>query len=299
MNGPGTTQRRLFLAAAAAAALAAGLGYYVLFRWSDQSLERSLAYPGLGSVPSLVHMLAISWLAFALLGQARAWLVSALLLLLALAAEVSFGFYDPHDLQASVLGWLLASLTAGYCLRRATQRTFVAGTSTVAAGLLLLSGLLVSGSYCGLGCDPGQSSANARPVYLSYQALRGALSVDAPRPLGEIQRVYIYQSAVFLNRRNEGIHVLDNTDPRNPVNLAFITLPGNTELSIRGSFLYADSYVDLVTIDISDPNNVREVDRELDIFPYDEYQNIPDDIYFDYDTVDPSRGVVVAYERID
>ena len=69
-------------------------------------------------------------------------------------------------------------------------------------------------------------------------------------------------------------------------------------MSIRSNYLYADSYTDLVTIDISDPQNVMEVDRDIDIFPYDAYQNIPDDVYFGYDDIDELRGVVVSYERI-
>jgi len=148
------------------------------------------------------------------------------------------------------------------------------------------------------GCSGCYDTPNAKPVYLSYDDLRTGISVGEPVPLTDIQRVYVYQSTVFLNNKNRGLHVIDNSDPSNPTNVAFITIPGNTEISIRDNALYADSYVDLVTLKIDDPNNIVEQDREIDIFPYNAYQNIPDNIYFGYDGIDENKGVIVSYESI-
>ena len=206
-----------------------------------------------------------------------------------------FGVFDRLDLLAAVTGFILGVASSRFYLRDTSSTAFRTGASAATAALFLASTALTTGSHCGFGCVVDDS--NARPVYLSYDALRSAVAVKAARPLEDIKRVYVYQSAIFLNRRNEGLHVLDNTDPANPVNVAFIEIPGNTEVSIRGNFLYADSYIDLVTLDISDPQNVREVSRQQDIFPYNEYQNVPIDVYFDYDAVDPARGVVVDYVR--
>ena len=287
------------LIGAAGVALMLGGLYYVVFRgW----LPAAIPDPSYGTFPAFVHMLALSWLSIALLGQRRGTALSVILLLASAMSEWLFGIYDRNDILMSVAGCALGVASGSYWLRNVRVRIFAAGTSMISGALLLFSAALTTGSYCTscLGNDFG----NADPVYLSYQELRSSVAVEDPLELGEIKRVYVYQSAVFpnrravfLNRENEGIHVLDNSNPRNPVNIAFISIPGNTEISIRDDFLYADSYVDLVTLDISDPANVREVDREIDIFPYDEYQNIPVDIYFDYDAVDQSRGVVVSYVR--
>jgi hypothetical protein len=62
--------------------------------------------------------------------------------------------------------------------------------------------------------------------------------------------------------------VIDNTDPSNPVKLSFITIPGNYDLAIKNNILYADSYIDLVLLDISNPNQVKEVHRMEDLFAY-------------------------------
>jgi len=57
--------------------------------------------------------------------------------------------------------------------------------------------------------------------------------------------------------------------------------------------LYADSYIDLVTIDLGRADYLV-VDRQEAIFPYDPYQNAPEDI--DFLSVDESLGVVIGHE---
>jgi len=133
------------------------------------------------------------------------------------------------------------------------------------------------------------------PIYMSYGDLRSAVEVQAARPLDRLGRLYIYGDYLFLNERNEGIHVIDNHDPTQPVNIAFIRIPGNQEINIREGYLYADSYIDLVTLDLSDPMNVREVNRHQDVFPYDAFQNIPYNISFRSAVLESERGVVVSY----
>jgi len=65
--------------------------------------------------------------------------------------------------------------------------------------------------------------------------------------------------------------------------------------AIRDNALYADSYIDLVTLDISDMDNIYEVSRVEDVFPYNSRQNIPDNVRLS-GNIDRSRGVVVGYQ---
>lgn len=279
------------LALAALAALLTGLIYYLLWRIFPQFYTDYTA----GSFPSLIHALSLTWLSFALCGKRRGLILSSLVLILSLAAEQSIGFASTLDILMLMAGYAFGTATAISYL----QDKPAGQVNTAVAGALLvsLSSVFIAGSvgclYCGI------DSTNARPVYMDYQTLRRAVNVSTPRPLTDTSRVYVYQSFVFLNNKNNGIHVIDNSDPTAPDNVAFIEIPGNTELSIRDNYLYADSYVDLVTLDISDPQNVAVVDRVEQIFPYDAYQNIPQDIYFGYDQVDETRGVVVSYVRQD
>jgi hypothetical protein len=64
-----------------------------------------------------------------------------------------------------------------------------------------------------------------------------------------------------------GIHVIDNTNPAQADRIGFITVNGCSQLSIKGKYLYTNSLADLVTLDISNPAQVREVHRVPNAFP--------------------------------
>lgn len=160
---------------------------------------------------------------------------------------------------------------------------------------ILLVLLVVSQASC-FGWDGGDDGCCPRhtPIYMDYDTLRSSVQVVAPEPVESLNRLYLYDSYIFLVERNRGFHVLDNSDATQPVNVAFVEVPGNTEISIRDGYVYVDSYVDLVTLDARDPTQIVEVDREHGIFPWDPYQNIDSDSVYFYDA-DPAHGVVIGY----
>ena len=50
----------------------------------------------------------------------------------------------------------------------------------------------------------------------------------------------------------EGVHIVDNSDPSNPTNLSFLSIPGNLDISIIDDYLYVDMFSSLAVFDISD-----------------------------------------------
>jgi hypothetical protein len=77
-----------------------------------------------------------------------------------------------------------------------------------------------------------------------------------PQPMKATGKLYLYGKYIFLNEIDKGIHIIDNSDPKSPRNISFINIPGNVDLAVKNGYLYADSYADLVVLDISDPTNV-------------------------------------------
>jgi hypothetical protein len=65
--------------------------------------------------------------------------------------------------------------------------------------------------------------------------------------------------------------VIDNSNPSNPVFVSFIKIPGNGDMSIRNNVLYADSYTDLVALDISDPADAKEISRVENVFRFGQF----------------------------
>lgn len=81
-------------------------------------------------------------------------------------------------------------------------------------------------------------------------------------------KIYFKDNYVFVTKRYEGVHVIDNNDPLNPRNIAFITIPGCQDLAIKKGYLYADNSTDLVAIDVSGlPNTIKEVSRVKSVLP--------------------------------
>ncbi len=107
------------------------------------------------------------------------------------------------------------------------------------------------------------------PVYLEMKDVR-AKSV-APISAQEIEdpgKIYIYKDYLLINEPSKGIHIFDNKNPANPINLSFIPIEGNVDLAINSNILYADNYVDLLAFDISNIQNIRLVKRVEDVFTH-------------------------------
>lgn len=132
------------------------------------------------------------------------------------------------------------------------------------------------------------------PIYLSFEDLRSAVKTTAATDLENPGKIYFKDGYIFVNEELKGIHIIDNRNPRSPQNLKFIEIPGNVDIAVKNNILYADSYTDLVAIDISDISNPKEVNRVEDVFPY----MTPPPANPDYRvaTVDQEKGVVIDWE---
>lgn len=132
------------------------------------------------------------------------------------------------------------------------------------------------------------------PVYLPYGDLREAVTEVQNVDLKNPGKIYFKDSYIFIVEELKGIHVFDNTIPASPVKKAFVKVPGVVDISMAGYILYADSYVDLVVIDVEDINNIHEVGRVKDILPY-TVPPVPDTKY-PSGYVDIYKGVVIDWE---
>jgi hypothetical protein len=99
-----------------------------------------------------------------------------------------------------------------------------------------------------------------KPVFSDDSSL---LSVKAlgPQPVKYPAKIYVKDNLIFQNDLGYGIHVIDNRDPSSASRVGFLQLRGNSEMSIKGNYLYANSFTDLVVIDITNWQNPIEVKR--------------------------------------
>jgi hypothetical protein len=123
-------------------------------------------------------------------------------------------------------------------------------------------------------CTTKMTYVKYEPVYKTLAEIRQPVTMESPRPLKNPGKIYLYHSYLLINEQLEGIHIIDNSNPSSPANVAFLKIEGNLDMAIKGNMLYADNYIDLVTIDLSNPMQATLVDRDMNVFPnYGEDQN--------------------------
>lgn len=105
-----------------------------------------------------------------------------------------------------------------------------------------------------------------KPVYGDEPAAKGILYSSSPRPVTNPGNIYAFRNYFFQVESGYGIHVFDNTNPASASRIGFITVKGCSELSVRNDKLYTNSYDDLVVLDFSDLNNVKEFSRLKSVF---------------------------------
>ena len=131
------------------------------------------------------------------------------------------------------------------------------------------------------------------PVYMTDEAVRAAVTSSDPEEISGAGKIHLKSGFIYLVDPHMGIHVIDNRDLSNPRNAGFIVAPGVVDIASSENFLYADSYRDLVTIDISDPLQIHEVSRVENVFP----QVLPPtNNDFPISVIDEDKGVVVGWE---
>jgi len=130
------------------------------------------------------------------------------------------------------------------------------------------------------------------PVYKSLTAIRAEMKSAAPRQMENTGKIYVFGKYIFLNEVQKGIHIIDNNNPAAPKNIGFVSIPGNVDLAVKDNYLYADSYSDIVVLDIANPAQVQPVkfiDNVLKDYGY----------YWANETDPDSVEVLVGYESRD
>lgn len=145
----------------------------------------------------------------------------------------------------------------------------------------------------------------AVPVTQDLADFRASVAIESAQSIRQAGKIYTYEDYIFVNDKLQGIHIIDNSNPQNPVKIKYLKIPANEDIAIRNNILYADSGVDLVVFDISNMQSISLINRAEDVFPA-YHDVVPEGADFiDYSSYDPSTEVIVDFnietrrERID
>jgi hypothetical protein len=157
---------------------------------------------------------------------------------------------------------------------------------------LLVCILIVFVSSCESDDSLQEQAKFAVPTLKSLAEIRSNVSVSAARETNSDGKIYVAAKYLFYIAKEQGVHVYDNTNPSAPVNIAFINLEGVHDISVKGDYLFADNFVDLLVFDISNIQNiilVRTVPNSIGFSPA-----YPDDAeFYDY-TVNPTGDQIIT-----
>ncbi|MEE9373802.1 MAG: hypothetical protein V3V00_12185 [Saprospiraceae bacterium] len=134
-------------------------------------------------------------------------------------------------------------------------------------------------------CDETRTFVQYNPIYVNYEDIRVDIFTDAPRNLEIPGKLYVYENYLFINEQNKGVHIYDNSNPASPSNIGYIAIPGNVDIAIKDGYMYADNYMDLLTINIENPKEAQMVCRDEDV-----YNNF---------RFHEGRGVLVGYSETE
>jgi hypothetical protein len=148
--------------------------------------------------------------------------------------------------------------------------------------------LLLTSFGCEDNYEIEQKYSYFEPVYTTTAEIRASVGLTPPQAIKEAGKIYIKDNWLFVNEVGKGIHIIDNTNPANPIIQGFLTIPGNYDLAVKGNILYADSYIDLLAIDITDKANIKIAKRLEGIFSV--YNRMGSGI-------DPVKGIITSWEQ--
>lgn len=130
------------------------------------------------------------------------------------------------------------------------------------------------------------------PVYEVDLAI-GKTEVQAIKATGKI---ISYNHYLLVSEEGSGIHVIDNSNPKLPINLYFISIKENTDMIIKDNVLYVDNGPDLVGLDFLG-DHLQVVSRIENVFLSSGFEKYPaqDNVY--YECPDPLKGSVSAWKK--
>jgi len=139
---------------------------------------------------------------------------------------------------------------------------------------------------------PGMSGVGKMPKYKAVYELDDIKNLP-PKATIQSGPIFLLDSLFFMTEYKEGIHVYNIKDTTQVSNLTFINIPAITDFTIENGKLYADSWRDLVTLDISDIYDVKLLSRQTGVFEPLLYPVLYNGIF---ECVNEGNGAVVGWE---
>lgn len=138
-----------------------------------------------------------------------------------------------------------------------------------------------------------------QPIYADEAEAKQVVFLE-PQEMKNQGKIYVKGDYIYIGDIDLGVHVIDNSNPESPQKIGFLRIYGNRDIAIKGNYLFADNFEDLVTIDISDMDHPNITKRIEGVYEYNKVKYPPNVPYgTSFECVDESKGYVIGWKEIE
>lgn len=175
------------------------------------------------------------------------------------------------------------------------QTIHIMKLQSLSAGILLVGSLALGLSSCKDSCTNEMIYDANVPIYLSYEDLRQPATTKSSEVLEHPGKFWRKDGYLFVSDVNKGVHIYNVANAASPYEMVFVNVPGVMDVAVKGNYLLADSYTDLLILDISNPAQPSEVKRLNNVFTYNPFK-VEANSGFPVVAPDETKGVVIGWE---
>ncbi|MCJ8311559.1 MAG: hypothetical protein HRU38_02495 [Saccharospirillaceae bacterium] len=137
------------------------------------------------------------------------------------------------------------------------------------------------------------------PVYMSFAAFQSSAKIELldPKRIEQPGKLYAYKNHLYSVDHLKGIAVWElNLEQTNQI--GYIELPNVTDIAIRNDYLYANSYTDLVQINLNDFNQAPiRIQNVFEVAVDELIPELPNATYFNRSQVNVENGYIIGYKQ--
>lgn len=105
------------------------------------------------------------------------------------------------------------------------------------------------------------------PMLMERDQLEKAVIYKTGQEMVNPGKIYIYGNTLFMSDRYNGVHIIDNSNPREPKKTGYIRVPGCVDMAVKQNIMYLDNAVDLIAIDLDKLPEIVITSRVRNVFP--------------------------------
>lgn len=144
--------------------------------------------------------------------------------------------------------------------------------------------------------EPDIEVSGLKPLYQQGE-LSETIGSEEPKAFGTLGKIVYANGFIYINEQFEGVHVIDNSVPANPVTKHFWKVPALIDFTIKDDILYAEQGRDLLVVDIKAPEDITLCNILKDVLEEGNQNQFPPNYSGSFECVDPSKGVVAGWEE--